>query len=673
MPPASARPRSWRPAARSARRARPYAVSAPTRRPASARAVTVARGFVSVVAGDSQRKRLRRGERGLEPASSARQQPLDVEPELVAQRQLALERLGLVAVARDDERAAAAQAGIDAGRRGELGGERRPGARAAQARARAARARPASASVTGASIPAATCDAPPPSSPRSSTQTECPRCAARHATASPITPPPMTTTSCCGWILRHCTSLRRHDPDQLLTVGVTPSQPALAGSRSANARGCGEGDRRDVATMAAMTDLARSPRPPAARRPVPRLRPASRRPRARGRARARARRRRRHRAAARQAGVATTSCWRAPRSRAAAATRRGALLILNDRPELVRQAGADGCHVGQDDMDAPAARAQAGDGAIVGQSTHFPDEIDAATDADYIGVGPVYATPTKPGPARGRRRARALRGASTRPCRSSRSAGSTRRTSHAIVDAGARRIAVVRAITEAADPRRRGGRAARSGSSGSRSMASRSRKRGARATAAPRRGRQPPAPPAAEPSPTAPAARSAAPPLRPQPRARRGRPRGPRAARARRAPARRHRRRDRRVRLRDRQRRRDADRRRPRRRPGQPDDGRGRHDGVLLLAAGGMLARQVLGRARLPVHPRPADRRLLARTSSRVQKWWIAICLLVSSGCSAGCSGSSSARWRGCRCPRPGGRGRRTNHAIASAHGRVLV
>ena len=54
---------------------------------------------------------------------------------------------------------------------------------------------PGSASVTGASIPAATCEAPPPSSPRSSTRTPCPRCAARHATASPITPPPMTTTS----------------------------------------------------------------------------------------------------------------------------------------------------------------------------------------------------------------------------------------------------------------------------------------------------------------------------------------------------------------------------------------------------------------------------------------------------------------------------------------------
>ncbi len=119
-----------------------------------------------------------------------------------------------------------------------------------------------------------------------------------------------------------------------------------------------------------------------------------------------------------------TSCSPAPPSRAALCDERGALLILNDRPDLVPQAGADGCHVGQDDMDAAAARALAGDGAIVGQSTHFPDEVDAATDADYIGVGPVYATPTKPGrPAVGLDSCASRR--ATRTCRSSRSAAST--------------------------------------------------------------------------------------------------------------------------------------------------------------------------------------------------------------------------------------------------------
>ena len=130
----------------------------------------------------------------------------------------------------------------------------------------------------------------------------------------------------------------------------------------------------------------------------------------------------------------------------------GALLILNDRPDLVLEAGADGCHVGQDDMDVPAARALAGDGAIVGQSTHFPNEIDAAGDADYIGVGPVHATPTKPGrPAVGLELVR-FAGAHA-PVAFFAIGGIDASNVDAVVEAGARRIAVVRAIADAADPR----------------------------------------------------------------------------------------------------------------------------------------------------------------------------------------------------------------------------
>ena len=130
----------------------------------------------------------------------------------------------------------------------------------------------------------------------------------------------------------------------------------------------------------------------------------------------------------------------------------GALLILNDRPDLVREAGADGCHVGQDDMDVSAARALAGDGAIVGQSTHFPSEIDAAGDADYIGVGPVHATPTKPGrPAVGLELVR-FAGAHA-PVAFFAIGGIDASNVGAVVEAGARRIAVVRAIADAADPR----------------------------------------------------------------------------------------------------------------------------------------------------------------------------------------------------------------------------
>jgi len=130
----------------------------------------------------------------------------------------------------------------------------------------------------------------------------------------------------------------------------------------------------------------------------------------------------------------------------------GALLILNDRPDLVQDAGADGCHVGQDDMDVPAARALAGEGAIVGQSTHFPAEIEAAAGADYIGVGPVYSTPTKPGrPAVGLELVRFASAFATVPFFAIGGIDAT--NVDAVVDAGARRIAVVRAIADAADPR----------------------------------------------------------------------------------------------------------------------------------------------------------------------------------------------------------------------------
>ncbi|HEV2777442.1 MAG TPA: thiamine phosphate synthase [Solirubrobacteraceae bacterium] len=129
----------------------------------------------------------------------------------------------------------------------------------------------------------------------------------------------------------------------------------------------------------------------------------------------------------------------------------GALLILNDHPELVQEAGADGCHVGQDDMEAAAARAQAGPDAVVGQSTHFPDEVAGATDADYIGVGPVYATPTKPG--RHPVGVELVRFAAFHAPLPFFAIGGIDTTNvQDVVAAGARRIAVVRAITAAADP-----------------------------------------------------------------------------------------------------------------------------------------------------------------------------------------------------------------------------
>ena len=79
------------------------------------------------------------------------------------------------------------------------------------------------------------------------------------------------------------------------------------------------------------------------------------------------------------------------------AHRAGALVIVNDRADIARLAGADGVHVGQDDLSPAAARAIVGAGAIVGVSTHTTQQIEAARAAPvtYIAVGPVFGTSTK--------------------------------------------------------------------------------------------------------------------------------------------------------------------------------------------------------------------------------------------------------------------------------------
>jgi thiamine-phosphate pyrophosphorylase len=79
--------------------------------------------------------------------------------------------------------------------------------------------------------------------------------------------------------------------------------------------------------------------------------------------------------------------------------RLGTLLIVNDRPWVALEAGADGVHVGQDDMPVADVRELAGPDVLIGLSTHSPEQIDAvdANVVDYLGVGPIHATPTKPG------------------------------------------------------------------------------------------------------------------------------------------------------------------------------------------------------------------------------------------------------------------------------------
>jgi thiamine-phosphate pyrophosphorylase len=134
----------------------------------------------------------------------------------------------------------------------------------------------------------------------------------------------------------------------------------------------------------------------------------------------------------------------------------GALLWLNDRPDLAVAAGADGVHVGQDDMPAAEARRAVGPDLLVGLSTHAPAELEAAladADADQLSVGPVWETPTKEGrPAAGLEYVRHAAGvAGDRPWFAI--GGIDAGNVGEVVDAGAGRIVVVRAIRDADDPR----------------------------------------------------------------------------------------------------------------------------------------------------------------------------------------------------------------------------
>jgi thiamine-phosphate pyrophosphorylase len=129
----------------------------------------------------------------------------------------------------------------------------------------------------------------------------------------------------------------------------------------------------------------------------------------------------------------------------------GALLILNDRLDLVAAAEADGVHIGQDDVAVTTARRQVGRERLVGLSTHTRAQIDAAAGVDYIGVGPVFETPTKPGrPAVGLELVSYAAAEAGVPFFAI--GGIGRENVPTVNAAGARRVAVVRALTEAAQP-----------------------------------------------------------------------------------------------------------------------------------------------------------------------------------------------------------------------------
>lgn len=131
----------------------------------------------------------------------------------------------------------------------------------------------------------------------------------------------------------------------------------------------------------------------------------------------------------------------------------GVPFVLNDRPDLALEVGADGVHVGQDDAPPALCRRILGPDVIVGYSTHAPAELDAALTepVDYLSAGPVNATPTKPGrPGTGLDYLRYAAGRATIPWFVT--GGVTPETVGAMAEAGARQFVVVRWLTEADDP-----------------------------------------------------------------------------------------------------------------------------------------------------------------------------------------------------------------------------
>jgi thiamine-phosphate pyrophosphorylase len=128
--------------------------------------------------------------------------------------------------------------------------------------------------------------------------------------------------------------------------------------------------------------------------------------------------------------------------------------ILNDRPDLALALDADGVHVGQDDAPPALCRRLVGADKIVGFSTHAPAELDAAAGepVDYVSVGPVSETPTKPGrPGTGLDYVGYAAANTATPFFIT--GGVTPESVSTLAAAGARRFVVVRYLTEAADPK----------------------------------------------------------------------------------------------------------------------------------------------------------------------------------------------------------------------------
>jgi thiamine-phosphate pyrophosphorylase len=141
------------------------------------------------------------------------------------------------------------------------------------------------------------------------------------------------------------------------------------------------------------------------------------------------------------------------RAARAAAGASGALLVVNDRADIARVVGADGLHVGQDDLAGADARGIVGPGVLLGVSTHDLDQLAAAArgPVDYVAIGPVFPTRTKanPDPVVGLEMVRRARAATSRPLVAI--GGITRANARDVVEAGADGVAVISDLLDAPD------------------------------------------------------------------------------------------------------------------------------------------------------------------------------------------------------------------------------
>lgn len=129
----------------------------------------------------------------------------------------------------------------------------------------------------------------------------------------------------------------------------------------------------------------------------------------------------------------------------------GVRLIMNDRADLSLAAAFDGVHVGQEDISVEGARRVLGDRLWVGVSTHIPEQVEAAaaTSADYVAVGPVFATSSKanPDPVIGLEGVRVARSLTRKPLVAI--GGITRQNCDSVLEAGADAVAVISDLLDA--------------------------------------------------------------------------------------------------------------------------------------------------------------------------------------------------------------------------------